>query len=146
MSYDWTSLNAEVIREFRERGGKVERFGDRPVVILHTTDHRTGAVREVPLLLVVREGRSLIFGTNAGSKKAPAWAADVRAQPRIDVEIGTERFAASVDEVAEPEREAIVREMAAEVKAFAAYVESAAPRKVPVFAIRRRGGGAALRA
>lgn len=144
MKWDWKSLNPKVIREFRERGGKVARFGDKPVAILHTIDRRSGAVREVPLLLVIDDGQTLIFGTNAGSPKAPAWAADLREQPRIDVEIGTERFAASVDELAEPERKEKVCEMAASVEAFAAYVESAAPREVPVFTIRRLDGSVTL--
>ena len=40
--YDWKTLNAEVIPEFRATGGKVARFGDLPVVILRPKGHVLG--------------------------------------------------------------------------------------------------------
>ena len=39
---DWKSLNREVIAEFRANGGRVARFGDNPVVILHTIGAQSG--------------------------------------------------------------------------------------------------------
>jgi deazaflavin-dependent oxidoreductase (nitroreductase family) len=135
--YDWGQLNPEVVAEFRRNGGRVARFGDSPMVILHVIGARTGKVRETPLIVVLDEQEMLLFGTNAGSSEAPAWAANLRAHPRITVELGTETFTADVLPLPKAERRARVRLQAERIPAFAAYVDSAAPREIPVFTIRR---------
>src|SRR5690606_34974833 len=50
MGMDFKSWNAAVIEEFRKRGGVVEEFKDRPLVILHTTGAKTGKERLNPLM------------------------------------------------------------------------------------------------
>ena len=135
---DWRALNPGVIEEFRANGGRVARFGDLPLVILHTIGQRTGQVRLVPLILVPDDGELLIYGTAAGAPTHPTWVHSLRARPRITVEIGEERFEADVVELEEEQRRAKVDAMAASVAQFAEYARSAAPREIPVFAIRRR--------
>jgi deazaflavin-dependent oxidoreductase (nitroreductase family) len=135
--YDWSKLNPAVVAEFRANGGKVAQFGDAPLVVLHVIGAKSGTVRETPLIVVLEGDAMLLFGSNAGSKKAPAWAASLRAHPRITVEYGTETFTADVVEQPAAEARETVRLQAARVAPFAAYVEAAAPREIPVFAIRR---------
>jgi deazaflavin-dependent oxidoreductase (nitroreductase family) len=132
---DWSKLNPSVIEEFRANGGKVAQFGDLPVVILHTLGARSGKLRLVPLIAVVDGDETLLFGTNAGSDRMPVWVHNLRAHPRITVERGSERFTADVVELPEDERQRRVQQQQA-VPQFAQYVESAAPRPIPVFAIR----------
>jgi deazaflavin-dependent oxidoreductase (nitroreductase family) len=135
--FDWKTLNQEVVSEFRTNGGKVAQFGDLPVVILHTIGARSGKVREVPLI-VIREGEEmLLFGTAAGASTHPDWYFNLRAYPRIEIELGTERFTADVIELPEPEARQKVESQVGSVPQFAAYVESAAPRTIPVFSIAR---------
>lgn len=134
---DWKKLNPEVIAEFRENDGRVAQFGDLPVVILHTIGARSGIVREVPLIVIYEGEEALLFGTAAGSPQHPDWVYNLRAHPRIDVELGRERFAADVVELSEAERAAKVATQEATVPQFAAYVKSAAPRPIPVFSISR---------
>ena len=138
MPLDWSTLNPDVIAEFRANGGQVERFGDQELVVLHTIGPRTGKVREVPLIVVSHGGEKLLFGTNAGSPKAPAWIHALRAQPRITVELGRERFDAEILEFSEAEAARIREQMAEASEPFRAYLASAAPRVVPVFRIVRR--------
>jgi len=138
---DWQRLNRDVIAEFRANGGRVERFGDLPLVILHTVAAESGATREVPLIVVpTRDGgeeRLLLFGTAAGSKSDPRWVDDLRQAPRIEVEMGTERFEAEVREVEPSQRLAYVASMNERSDQFAGYLRSAAPREIPVFSIER---------
>jgi deazaflavin-dependent oxidoreductase (nitroreductase family) len=134
---DWKTLNPQVIEEFRSNGGRVAQFGDLPVVILHTIGARSGRVREIPLV-VIREGEEmLLFGTAAGASAHPAWYFNLRAQPRIEVELGSERFTAELVELPEAEASKKVETQAASIPQFAAYMESAAPRAIPVFSILR---------
>lgn len=134
---EWKKLNAEVIAEFRQNGGRVARFGDLPVVILHTIDARSGQVREIPLIVVFDDGRMLIFATAAGASAHPQWYEDLKAHPRIDVELGTERFTADVVELSGEDALEKIELQAASVPQFADYVDSAAPRTIPVFSIER---------
>ena len=135
---DWRPLNEAVIEEFRANGGRVARFGDLPVVILHTIRAGSDAVREVPLITVPDDERMLLFATAAGASSDPGWVADLRHQPHIEIELGTERFEADVPELDQDEAEARVAVQAERSEQFAAYLESAAPRRIPVFEIIRR--------
>jgi deazaflavin-dependent oxidoreductase (nitroreductase family) len=134
---DWGPLNAEVVVEFRSNRGKVARFGDLPVVILHTVGARSGQLREIPLIVIFDSDEMLIFGTAAGAAQHPDWYFNLRAHPRITVEYGEERFAADVQALSEAETHQKVQEQAGAVKQFADYVASAAPRAIPVFRITR---------
>ncbi len=133
---DWTSINRDVIDEFRANNGIVARFGGLPVVILHTIGARSGALIEVPLVLIEEGGEHLVFGSAAGSTRHPGWFYNLLAQPLIDVEYasGTRavRLAHLPDETAAAQRAV----QQARSEQFAAYVTSAAPRLIPVFAIR----------
>ena len=84
--FDWSTLNAEVIAEFRANGGRVARFGELPVVILHTIGAKSGRVREVPLIVVVDDDEMLLYGTKAGATTHPDWYFNLRAHPQITVE------------------------------------------------------------
>jgi len=134
---DWKTLNRDVIAEFRANGGRVARFGDLPLVILHTLAADTGTLREVPLIVVPDGARQLLFGTAAGAPEHPRWVHDLKAHPRITVELGTERFTADVLELSPAESAQQVRDQAAGSAQFKKYQESAAPRAIPVFAIQR---------
>ena len=134
---EWKKFNPEVIAEFRDNAGKVAQFGDLPVVILHTIGARSGQVREIPLI-VIREGdEMLIFGTAAGASAHPDWYFNLKAHPRIEVELGTERFSADVIELTGEDAQRRVEFQASNTPQFAEYVKSAAPRTIPVFSITR---------
>ncbi len=135
--YDWDTLNPKVIAEFRANGGKVEQFGNLPVVILHTIGARSGKVREIPLIVVIDGGQTLIFGTKAGAQKHPAWYFNLKAKPRIDVEMGDERYSADIVELPRAEAGEILRRQAEKLPQLAEYVRAASPRRIPVFSIKR---------
>lgn len=135
--YHWKTLNAEVIAEFRANAGKVARFGDLPVAILHTRGAKSGQLREVPLIVVIDGDEMLLYGTNAGATAHPVWCFNLRAHPRITVEYGSERFTADVVELPAADAERKRQSQAKSTPQFAEYASSAAPRVIPVFSIRR---------
>jgi deazaflavin-dependent oxidoreductase (nitroreductase family) len=134
---DWKQLNPEIIAEFRANEGRVARFGDLEVVVLHTLGARSAKILEVPLIVVPDGDDTLIFATAAGSQRQPAWVFNLRAHPRIEIELGSEKFLADVVELPEQERQRRVEANTREVPQFAAYVKAAAPREIPVFSIVR---------
>ncbi len=132
---DW---NAQVIAEFRANGGKVEQFGDAPLVILHTIGAKSGKLRETPLVALDNEDGLFVFASKAGAPDNPDWYHNLKATPEITVEYGTETFTADVVELPEDIGQARLREQAGLMPQFGEYIESAAPRVIPAFSITRK--------
>jgi deazaflavin-dependent oxidoreductase (nitroreductase family) len=132
---DWAGFNAQIIEEFRANDGKVAAFGDLPVIILHTIGARTGEVRLTPLIPVFDGDDMYVFGTAEGASKDPAWAGNLRAHPRITVEAAAATFVADVVALREADARRMVDERASITPKLREYVESAAPRTIPVFSI-----------
>lgn len=133
---DWHSFNADVIAEFRANGGVVGRFGGLPLVIVHTFGAKTGAIREFPLIPVFEDDRMLLFGTAQGAPVDPAWCFNLRANPSVRIELGTEQFVADVNELPAAEAADVIGRRAATTPQLADYVARAG-RPIPVFEVTR---------
>ena len=131
----WVSFNAEIVDEFRAHGGRIERFGGLPVVILHTVGALTGKVRLTPLIPVFDGDDMFVFATAAGAPRDPAWVANLLAHPRITVESADGQLVADVVPLAPDQAQRMVDERAATTPQLADYVRSAAPRRIPVFSV-----------
>lgn len=129
---DW---NTAVMEEFRANGGKVEQFGDAPLVILHTIGAKSGQLREVPLVMLVDGDRRFVFASAAGAPTHPDWYHNLLATPEIDVEFGDETIRARLEPLDEADRAARLQQQAELMPQFGEYVTSAAPRLIPVFEI-----------
>ena len=131
---DW---NKQVIAEFRANAGKVAQFGDNPVVILHTIGAKSGELREIPLVALVQDDRLVVFASKGGAPTNPDWFYNLLAKPEIDVEFGTETYAARVTQLPDSEAIGAIMSQAELMPQFGEYVTSAAPRVIPAFAISR---------
>ena len=131
---DW---NTRVIEEFRANDGKVEQFGGAPLVILSTIGAKSGQIREIPLVALVEGDDMYVFASKAGAPTNPDWYHNLKAHPEINVEYGSESFTARLEELPEAEGQSALRRQAEIMPQFGEYVESAAPRVIPVFSIHR---------
>jgi deazaflavin-dependent oxidoreductase (nitroreductase family) len=131
---DW---NQQVMEEFRANGGKVAQFGDAPMVILHTVGAKSGEVREKPLVCLVDGERLVIFASKAGAPNNPAWFHNLKANPEIDIEYGTERYRARAVELTGAERDDYYARQVALMPQFGDYAEKATGRVIPVLALER---------
>lgn len=131
------SFNEQIIEEFRANEGKVAMFADYPMIILHTIGAKSGNLLLVPLVLTYKNDEMLLFGSFAGSPKNPSWVYNLRANPEITVEVGTEEFKTRIVELDDEDAKREVSEMAVVSEQFAEYVEKAAPRNIPVFRVDR---------
>jgi deazaflavin-dependent oxidoreductase (nitroreductase family) len=133
---DMNDWNAQIIAEFRANGGKVESFGDAPIVILHTTGAKSGAARENPLVALAEGDDLYLFASKAGAPTNPDWYHNVKANPRVELEYGTERFAAEAVEITGTERDEVYARQVAAQPGFGDY-EKATSRVIPVFRLVR---------
>lgn len=133
---DNKTFNERIIEEFRANGGRVALFADYPMVILHSIGAKSGNELLVPLVLVINEASEwLLFGSFAGAQRNPSWVYNLRAHPDIDVEYGDGTFRAHIVELDEADANKRVVVQAGISEQFAQYVESVAPRRIPVFRI-----------
>jgi len=138
MDKEKLTFNEKIIEEFRENEGKVAMFSGLPMIVLHTIGRKSGNIFLVPLVLTIKkDGEMVLFGSFAGAKDDPAWAHNLRENPEIDVEVGTEKFATRIEELPPEEAKKACKITASNNRTFAGYMESAAPRDIPVFRIHR---------
>lgn len=138
MDKEKLTFNEKIIEEFRANEGKVAMFPGLSIVVLHTIGRKSGNTFLVPLVLTIKkDGEMMLFGSFAGAMDDPAWAHNLRENPEIDVEVGTKKFATRIEELPVEEAKKACKITASNNKTFASYMESAAPRDIPVFRIHR---------
>lgn len=134
MGIDFKPWNVNVIKEFRENGGVVQEFIDRPLVLLHTTGAKSGAERVNPLMHLRKDGKIIVFGSRGGEDLNPDWYYNVKADPNVQVELGDRTVPARAEEITGPERDRLYEEMKTTYPQFADY-EAATDRTIPVVAL-----------
>lgn len=131
---DW---NTNVINEFRENSGAVGGvFTGKPMVLLHTTGAKTGRSRVTPLVYYTEGDRVYVFASKGGAPENPDWYYNLVANPAIEVEVGSEKFAGTAVVLEGAERDEIFTKQAALQPQFAEY-QSKTARSIPVVELRR---------
>lgn len=127
-----TAQNAPIIEEFRNNQGHVGGpFENIPLLLLHTTGAKSGAERVNPVAYR-REGDAyVVFGSKGGAPTTPDWVINLTADPKVSVEVGSDRFDAVARIADGDEREEIWARQKQEFPGFAEY-EKATTRTIPV--------------
>lgn len=131
------SFNEQVIDEFRANAGKVGgMFEGAAMVLITTTGAKSGRRITNPLVYLPDGDRIVLIASNGGADKHPSWYHNLRANPDLTVEIGTERYEAKAEIVTGAERDALYARMVEIMPGFGEYQEKTA-RVIPVFAVHR---------
>ena len=136
---DYNAFNRQLIEEFRTNEGKVGgMFAGAPLLLLTTIGAKSGQLRVAPLAYTTDNGRLVVIASKGGAPTHPDWFYNVRANPDVTVEVGTETFPAraTIPEVAERQR--LFDLMAAQMPNFAEYQRNTT-RKLPVIVLERAG-------
>lgn len=132
---DW---NTQIIEEFRANEGRVGGpFAGADMILVHHIGARSGTERVTPLVHFPQgDDRTVIIASKAGAPTNPDWYHNLKAHPRVDVEVGTEKYAVEVAEVVGDERSAIWEGVKAASPGFAEY-ERKTDRTIPVLVLTR---------
>ena len=123
----------------RVSGGRVgSRMGSMKVLLLETAGHKSGQPRTVGLSHLEDGGRYFVIASYAGEERDPAWATNLKAQPRATVTIGGRRFPVHARELEGAEREAMFDRFVEADAAYGEYRQRTA-RQIPVFELRPDG-------
>lgn len=131
---DWAREHAEQI----EASGGVEGMEMRgmSVILLTSIGARSGKLRKTVLMRVEHEGQYAVVGSLGGAPKNPVWVYNLRKQPLVELQDGTEKHDYEAREIEGDERELWWKRA---VEAFPNYAEYQlkTDRVIPVFVLTR---------
>ena len=135
-----SAFNAMIIEEFRASGGRVSGpFASTPMILIHHIGARSGIDRVTPLACSPRaDGQFAIVAANGGSPAHPGWYYNLRANPRITVEVGAETFTAVAEELEGTARAGLWPKLVAESPSIGEF-QARTARRIPVFLLTRQG-------
>jgi deazaflavin-dependent oxidoreductase (nitroreductase family) len=133
-----TNFDLRAIEEFRANGGGVGGvLAGTPLVLIHHIGARSGVERITPLAYWPQgDDAFAIVASNGGSLTHPAWYHNLKANPRITVEVGTETFAAHAEELVGPSRARLWQTLLARSADLTAF-DSRTERSIPLILVRR---------
>ena len=134
MPNDW---NKNIIEEFRANGGKVGgQFAGGTLLLLHTIGAKSKQERVNPVAYVKDGDRYVIIASKGGAPTNPDWYYNVVANPKFDVEVGTEQFQVQAVVAEEPERTRLYDKMVEKMPGFGEYRQKTT-RAIPVIVLTR---------
>ena len=132
------TFNEQVIQEFRGNGGNVGGvFENFTMLLLTSTGAKSGLSRLTALSYFDIDGSMVVIGSRGGAPKDPAWVHNLRANPHVRLEVGTETFEATAQEALREERDALFDAVVSYAPNFAVY-QTKTTRTIPVFMLQRR--------
>jgi deazaflavin-dependent oxidoreductase (nitroreductase family) len=132
-----TPFNQQIIEEFRANDGKVGgMFEGASLVLLTTTGAKSGKQHTNPLAQVTIDGRMVIVASAAGADKHPAWFHNLSKNPGVQIESGTETFAATAVVPGRAERDRLWPEVVAQGPGYGDY-QTKTTRVIPIVFLDR---------
>jgi deazaflavin-dependent oxidoreductase (nitroreductase family) len=134
---DFNEWNKRIIEEFRANEGKVGgQFEGAPMILVHHFGAKSGTERVTPMVYFPDGDRLLVVASKAGAPTNPDWYHNLKAHPRVDVEVGPETFPVVVEELSGAERDEKWQQITAVMPGFAEYQQKTS-RVIPVLALTR---------
>jgi deazaflavin-dependent oxidoreductase (nitroreductase family) len=135
MSTSPPNFNAQIIEEFQANEGRVGGiFEGVPLLLLHHTGAKSGKRRINPLAYQNDGGRYIVFASKGGSPTNPDWYYNLKAEPKVTIEVGTDTIAVVASEATGEERERLFRTQVERVPQFAEY-QKQTDRVIPVIVL-----------
>lgn len=120
------------------RGRLGSRLGNLKVLLLETTGNKSGQPRSVGLSHLEQDGRYFVVASYAGEDRDPAWAKNLRAQPKATVTAAGRSIPIVARILDGEERETMFGRFVEADPAYAEYTERTT-REIPVFELRPEG-------
>jgi deazaflavin-dependent oxidoreductase (nitroreductase family) len=131
--------NDKIIKEFRANAGRVGgSFEGAPLLLLHSTGAKSGRERVNPMMYRKVGDAWAVFASKGGADTNPDWYHNLLANPRAQIEVGTDCFDVTARTATDDEREPIWSAQKADYSGFAGY-EQRTSRQIPVVILERAG-------
>ncbi|HXM58439.1 MAG TPA: nitroreductase family deazaflavin-dependent oxidoreductase [Candidatus Dormibacteraeota bacterium] len=132
------NFNQGIIAQFRANAGEIEEgpLKGHPVLLLGIRGAKSGRDYVTPLAYTRDGDRLVVIASKGGAPTNPGWYHNVKANPIVTVEVGTEQFQARAHEVEGAERDRLYDAHAALMPNFAEY-QRKTTRRIPVLVLQR---------
>jgi deazaflavin-dependent oxidoreductase (nitroreductase family) len=136
---DW---NANIIKEFRDNGGRVGgNFEGAPMVLVHHVGRRSGKDYVNPMVYLADKkdpNTIYVFASKAGAPTHPDWFHNLIVGERTKIERGSETYEVDVRELTGAARDEVFAEQKGRMPGFAEYEKKTEGiRTIPVLALTR---------
>ena len=136
-TFDVDEFQRRIVEEFRANGGRVGgMFQDAMLALLTTTGARTGERRTVPLGYLEIGGKPVVVASAMGAPRHPGWYHNIRHDPAVTVEVGTDRYRAMAAIADGDEYERLFAEVVALEPGYGDY-QARTTRRIPVVVLHR---------
>ncbi len=132
------SFNDQTIADFRAHGGQITtgRLAGSNLLLLTSKGAKSGLPQTTPLGFT-RDGECyVVVGSNSGGPTQPGWLYNVRADPEVTIEVGTETLRARATVTTGDERRRLFAAHVVAIPHFANY-ERMTERELPVVVLDR---------
>ena len=131
--------NTKIIGEFRANGGRVGGpWADITLILIHHTGARSGVDRVSPLAYSLQgDTRFAIWAANGGSPTHPNWYYNLKTNPRIKAEVGTQTFTVLAEELDDTARAELWPKLVAQYPQLG-DAQAKTARQIPVFMLTRQ--------
>ena len=129
-------FNARIIEEFRANQGRVGgMFEGSTLLLLHHVGARSGQDRVNPLAYNRDGDRYVVFASKGGAPTNPDWYHNLKANPNVKIEVGTDTIAVAAQEARGEERDRLFGAQVERSPQFAEY-QKKTDRVIPVIVLR----------
>jgi len=135
-----SDYNATIIQEFRANGGHVGGpWADTPMLLIHHIGAKSGTKHVTPLAYFPHPGgRFVIVASNGGSPAHPGWYHNLKANPVIKVEVGSQTFPVLAEELDGTARAELWPKLVAEAPTLGEH-QGRTTRQIPVLMLTSQG-------
>jgi len=106
----------------------------KPVILLTTVGAKTGKLRKTPLMRVEHDGHYAVVASLGGAPKNPVWYHNIVADPRVELQDGTETGEYEARELSGDEKSTWWERAVAVWPDYADY-QRKTDREIPVFVL-----------
>ncbi|MDD9942691.1 MAG: nitroreductase family deazaflavin-dependent oxidoreductase [Myxococcales bacterium] len=135
---DFSLFGDEHVRQYEATNGKVGHdWNNTSVLILHTVGRKSGETRKSPLIYG-RDGESyLLVASKGGAPAHPAWYLNLVAQPKVTIQVWSERLPVTARTASADEKARLWPKMAAEWPDYDTY-QAKTERDIPLVILTAR--------
>jgi len=134
---DPNNFNQQIIEEFRANSGNVGGpFAGSTMLLLTTTGAKSGQPRISPLVYMADGDHMIIIASKGGAPTNPDWFYNLKANPVVTIERGTETFQARATIPEAAERDRLFEQVSTKMPGFGEYQRNTT-RQIPVVVLEK---------
>ena len=134
---DSNNFNQQIIEEFRANSGNVGGpFAGSTMLLLTTTGAKSGQPRISPLVYMADGDHMIIIASKGGAPTNPDWFYNLKANPVVTIERGTETFQARATIPEATERDRLFEQVSTKMPGFGEYQRNTT-RQIPVVVLEK---------